>query len=382
MRVLNDPAVDSGADPAPSGRGYQAQPNAADWDIQSGAEAGTGVLVGCGVTLHSGGAAVDVAAGVIVIDGNIYLVPATSNISITSGHASLDRIDQVLVAAGSTPGGASGTPAITTGAANILPAQKSLGKNSNGTPSSVCLATLTVIHQATTIASTDILEKRAWLCGRYLADGWCADTVASTRTAGASMTASTFTQSGDARRRFKVGTRIRWYESGTEKFGVVSAVAFASSTTTVTLAPNTDYWMAATPDYGIVFFSHILDPEGYPHWYNWTITFTGFSADPSGYIAKFRVDENVCDIVVRMPNNGTSNSTSFNISLPIAVKTFTNALYVVLGTGTDNSVALTTAVLVALSSGVTTPAIFATPAAGAWTASGGKRANFHGSYEI
>jgi hypothetical protein len=286
MRVLNDPAVDTGADPAPTSRGLQASPNAADWDALDGGLAATGVVIGCAVTLHAGGAAVDIAAGIISVDGYEYLVPATSNVAITSGDATNFRIDQVLVAAGSTPGGASGTPAITTGAANVLAAQKSLAKNANSTPSSVILATLTVAPTLTTIASTDILDKRVMLTNQVLSSGWICDSNAVTKTGSGATTGagvkSSFTQAVDSRRRYRRGTRVRWYESGTEKFGVVATDAtFGSGVTTVTLVGNNDYAMTATPDYGVVFVSHIQNPSGYPHRFNYTPTFGGMTTQPS-----------------------------------------------------------------------------------------------------
>lgn len=327
MRVLNDHGVDSSADQAPSGRNLQAMPNAADWDVVAGADAGTGVIIGCAVTLHSGGTAVDVAAGIIAVNGFEYLVSATANIAITNGDATNARIDQVLVAAGTTNGGASGTPAITTGVAAILAAQKSLSKNADNTPSVVELATLTVIAGATTIATTDIVDKRAILTNRPLASGWTCDANAVTRTgSGASNVKSSFTQAVDGRRRYRRGTPLRWYESGTEKFGYVATDStFSSGTLTVTLPGNIDYWMAATPDYGVVFFAPPgTAPDGFPVEFNYTPTWTGFSTAPALGIGCFRYyfAGKECTAVIEPATAGTSNAitaTTKTVTMPDGV---------------------------------------------------------------
>jgi hypothetical protein len=104
-----------------------------------------------------------------------------------------------------------------------------------------------------------------------------------TRVSGASNTASVFTCFGDFRNLFQKGTRVFWTESSVVKYGTCSTdstFSAGTSLTTVTLAPNTDYWMAASPDVGSLRYS-FENPPDYPGWFNFTPTMTGYSALPS-----------------------------------------------------------------------------------------------------
>jgi hypothetical protein len=119
-------------------------------------------------------------------------------------------------------------------------------------------------------------------------DGWCAhgnfegpSSSPVTRTAGATNVASTFTVYGDSTARYKRGVRVRWAESGTLKYGVVAADStYAPNVTTVTLAANLDYWMAANPDTGSLMYSDATPPD-YPIWFGYQPGFTGYATTPA-----------------------------------------------------------------------------------------------------
>lgn len=53
-------------------------------------------------------------------------------------------------------------------------------------------------------------------------------------------------------------------------------------------------------------------------WQTWTPTFTGFSTPPAGGTYEYCKVGNMCFIKWDMPNAGTSNSTAFTMTLPVA----------------------------------------------------------------
>ena len=54
---------------------------------------------------------------------------------------------------------------------------------------------------------------------------------------------------------------------------------------------------------------------GFPEWFNWTPTFTGFSTNPSG-MHRFRIDGKMATITIVEPSTGISNAATLTISLP------------------------------------------------------------------
>lgn len=77
-----------------------------------------------------------------------------------------------------------------------------------------------------------------------------------------------FTVSGDVTAVYRKGTKVRYKDGGgSYEYGVILSSSHSAGTTTVTLAANTDYAMAAatiTDRY----LSYVADPEGFPQWFN------------------------------------------------------------------------------------------------------------------
>jgi len=113
----------------------------------------------------------------------------------------------------------------------------------------------------------------------------------------------------------------------------------------------------------------------------WTPTFTGFSADPSGVHRYTKVGKFVT-LYIRHNTSGTSNATTFTITLPVTAATITNMLWTDTGLLMDNNVGVLGSGLI-LSAG-TTMAFFTTAlVAGAFTNSGNKRCSaFQITYEV
>lgn len=111
-------------------------------------------------------------------------------------------------------------------------------------------------------------------------------------------------------------------------------------------------------------------------WTTWTPTFTGFSVDPT-VSASYRIEGKKLFIHMTTTANGTSNATTFTITnLPVAPVYQTIRLCYI----TNNNVPA--AGRYVITAGSTTMTFSATPAAGAFTASGGKGAGFEAVLEI
>lgn len=124
--------------------------------------------------------------------------------------------------------------------------------------------------------------------------------------------ASTFTVSGDVTAKYHKGTRLKWTQT-TVKYGVVQASSHAAGTTTVTIFTNTDYTLAnaaITANY----YSYVVNPEGYPDWFNYTPTYSGsgsmtFTSVTTAY-AKYRVIGQM--VVYEIQATGTTGGTASN----------------------------------------------------------------------
>ena len=143
-------------------------------------------------------------------------------------------------------------------------------------------------------------------------DGWTDDTA----TTWTYVSATSFKVSGsDVTARFPVGARLRLKQGGAFKYFVVVSAAF-STDTTVTITGGDDYSLAnaaITDNY----YSYQGNPQGYPGWFNYTATLTGFTGTPTQTANRFCVNGRACLFNI-LNISGTSNATTFTVSLPIA----------------------------------------------------------------
>lgn len=118
-------------------------------------------------------------------------------------------------------------------------------------------------------------------------------------------------------------------------------------------------------------------------WKDWVPTITGFSVTPAGGLYRYAVIGKMCHVCIRQPNTGTSNATTFTISLPLAAATITNMVWVGFGVGYDNGAQLAVPALAQIASAGTVITFFASAGGTVWTASGGKSIGALGmSYEL
>lgn len=202
--------------------------------------------------------------------------------------------------------------------------------------------------------------------------GWLPDANTWTRTGN-----HTFTIAGDFTSIYTKGTKIRYKDGGSFEYGIVASSSYAAPNTTVNLVPNNDYAMAAAT-ITETYYSYVDTPYGFPDWFAYTPTHTGFSADPT-VSARFTVKGKTVILKYDVSGAGTSNATGYTVSAPITSAN-TNSIFVP-GYGVDN--VTETAVLVKLAANSSTINIYkGTSASGTWTNSGNKYAYFVISYEI
>lgn len=204
-------------------------------------------------------------------------------------------------------------------------------------------------------------------------DGWISDQTWTYATA------TTFTVPGDQTEKFSKGTRIKLTQT-TVKYFVVVGSSFAGGTTTVTVTGGSDYSLAnaaITQNY----YSYASNPQGYPGWFNWSPTYAGFSTNPASAVARFAVDGRICTIHWNHGTQGTSNATTFTMTLPVAAIRATNWV----GTRTvDNGAFQAADGLAEIQIGNLSLLVLTRDGASlAWTASGGKSVFIDGfAYEI
>lgn len=200
-------------------------------------------------------------------------------------------------------------------------------------------------------------------------DGWEKDVVPWTYAS-----STTFTVDNDQTVKFSKGTRIKLIQSGAVKYFVVVGSSYSSGTTTVTVTGGSDYSLAnaaITDNY----YSYQSNPQGYPEWFAWSASPTGFSSISSS-LYEFKLDGRLCTMVFYV--NGTSNATTFTFTAPItAINTINLPVRC-----SDNGSSQANPGQLELSFNDTTVTCYKTLTNGAWTASGGKSINAIAQYRI
>lgn len=138
-------------------------------------------------------------------------------------------------------------------------------------------------------------------------DGWIAAEVTWTYAS-----ATTFTAPGDLTGFFTKGQKIKLTQT-TVKYFYVVAVSHAAGITTVTVAGGSAYSLANAA-ITAPYYSNVATPVDFPQWFAFTVGFTGFSSNPTGFLARFQIVGTTVHVALRGPNVGTSNSTGFTIT--------------------------------------------------------------------
>jgi hypothetical protein len=189
--------------------------------------------------------------------------------------------------------------------------------------------------------------------------------------------ATTITVPSGAVSKYSVGTKIRYQnnDSGTYLYDYIVGVADTLLTVVGDAVPNA----TLTDNY----YSNVESPIGFPHWFNWTATYTGFSTAPTDVLSRFCIVGNILHFVHNEGTNGTSNANYFGVSLPVPAKTVANSYWGgMCFFAIDNTAQITTACRWNIDSAGTSVFLYTNMGTGAWTTSGGKRARLQGWYEI
>lgn len=181
--------------------------------------------------------------------------------------------------------------------------------------------------------------------------------------------ASTFTMAGDQTTVLSKGDRLKLTQT-TAKYFYVIGVSHSAGTTTVTVTGGTDYTLAnaaiTTP-----FYSKEASPNGFPTWFAFTVGFTGFSANPAGFLARFNIVGTTVNVALRGPNAGTSNATTFTLTgAPVAAKAVTNFSWV--GFMWGQNAGSTVMAFVVIDPSTTTFVCAVVAGASSWTNTGNK----------
>ncbi len=209
-----------------------------------------------------------------------------------------------------------------------------------------------------------------------LTDGWWTRSETWTR-----LSNTTFRVAGDQTAIFTPGTKIKVTQTSTKYFYVVSS-SYASPYTTVTITGGSDYSLTANPS--ARWISYQANPQGFPDWFNWAPTVTGFSSVPATVAYRFKITGRQVFMVIAQKTDGTSNANTLSVSLPVTAATIgTGGIW----TGTngfarDNGANVTVATRWNINSGGTTIDFYKDMAVATWTTSGGKRVYCEAWYEF
>lgn len=112
-------------------------------------------------------------------------------------------------------------------------------------------------------------------------------------------------------------------------------------------------------------------------WTTWVPTFTGFSADPTGGIYKYRTVGNEIEIEIREPNNGTSNAVDYYITLPVTAATITDMEWMGYANCVNNSAFVNTPCPAVIASAGTSLRLYISPnRSTSWGTANGKRCSY------
>ncbi len=150
------------------------------------------------------------------------------------------------------------------------------------------------------------------------------------------VSATTFTVAADVTAKYSKGDKIKLTQTTVKYFYITGVSAFGGGVTTITVNGGTDYTLAnaaITANY----YSKEQTPNGFPQWFNYAITFTGFSANPTVGKARFTIAGTQCTIVRALSAVGTSNATGYTETIPVASVNQANQFWHAFGRCFNNS---------------------------------------------
>lgn len=136
-------------------------------------------------------------------------------------------------------------------------------------------------------------------------DGWTSITETLTYAS-----ATTITIAAGGASRYQKGDKLKLTQTTVKYFYIIGV-----ADELLTITGGSDYTLAneaiTSPQ-----LSRIENPFGFPDYFNYTPTLTGFSANPT-FTAIFSIKGKYCFLKFTCSTNGTSNATTFTVSLPV-----------------------------------------------------------------
>lgn len=201
-----------------------------------------------------------------------------------------------------------------------------------------------------------------------LYDGWIPVTETWTRTSD-----TTFTVTGDYTSVLAIRDKIKVTDT-TTKYFAITAVSYSAPDTTVTIYGPSGSVLAGSPT--ARWYSKMESPANYPTaWTTWTPTFGGFSANPT-VVATYMQLGKMVSVRLNTTGAGTSNATTFTLTLPVAAKSTVNfmGIYAINAGSAVSARGKTNA-------SSTTLDLYTDAAGSAWTNSGNKYCDLYLTYE-
>jgi hypothetical protein len=192
--------------------------------------------------------------------------------------------------------------------------------------------------------------------------GWTPDLFAWTRFSG-----TVFLVPNQFAQRFAPGTKVRWAESGTVKYGTVtSAVLQTGPVTAVSLASTSDYVMTANPDLGSNWYSYEAPPD-FPGAFAWAAALTGVTGGVP--ITVFSINGRQCTCTLFWTAPGTGTATTFTATAPLNA----SSAAIAMGVGQDNGVQVSVSAQII---GASSTINLGNPTLATWTAAGVRYGDF------
>lgn len=182
--------------------------------------------------------------------------------------------------------------------------------------------------------------------------------------------------------RFLKGTKIVLVQTSGKYFYVLGAT-YTGGNTVVTVTGGSNYSIA-NATITAAYYSYADSPQGFPQWFNWTPTLTGYSANPTYTVYRFNISGGNVYVSIREVTNGTSNATGISITLPVTAATITNQIWMYPAAFVNAGTVSTTWGRGVIASGDNKVVFGINPAVqDGFTSTGGKRiSNFEGWYEF
>ena len=136
---------------------------------------------------------------------------------------------------------------------------------------------------------------------------------------------NSFSEPIDATLKYQKGDKIRYKQGGAYKYQYVIGVgAYSGGKTIITTTGGSAYVFTNGTAITDNYYSHQTSPVGFPAYFSYTPTYTGFSSNPTIGMW-FKLIGGTCYLHGYASGTGTSNANNFLISLPISASTSTRS---------------------------------------------------------